>query len=221
MRNLIVCALFAVSTHLMAQPPADCQAGMAAFQQEEYKASIQPLTKCLALPLPPQTQAFVLRMRAQAFGEQSRYQEALADQQQSLALAKPEDVWPLIMLAVYHRGLKQYEEALAALKEAESYDEDGPGTGPGMAVAYHTGWTLQDMGLHQRAVETFTAAILKQPDYGWVFYRRALSYEALGDHLHARDDMAKAYKFIRPEGYNQEVIATLKQYGYTPKQKAQ
>ena len=207
------------SSTLSAQSPSDCQTGFEAIKKEDYRTAIASLTKCSSLPLPEDARAKVLQARAAALDEAGRHQEALEDQKKSLSLAKPDTVWPLVMLAVYHRTLKQYAESLAALADAQNYDEDGPGTGPGMAVGYHTGWTLQEKGEHARAIETFTSAIPKQPDYGWVFFRRALSYEAIGDQAHAREDVAKANELVDPENYDAELLGKFKQYGYTPKLK--
>lgn len=217
----ILCSLLVIGFSSMpnAQSLTDCQTGAEAMKKEDYRAAIAPLTKCASLPLPARALSEVLQARAQSLSEVGRHQEALEDQKKSLSLAKPGTVWPLVMLAVYHRSLKQYSESLAALAEAQNYDEDGPGTGPGMAVGYHTGWTLQEKGEHARAIETFTSAIPKQPDYGWVFFRRALSYEAIGDQPHAREDLAKAYELVDPEGYDAVLLEKFKQYGYTPKLK--
>jgi len=215
----VLCSILILgfSSTIYAQSLADCRSGFEAMKKEDYKAAIGPLTKCSSLQLPTEAQAQVLQARAQALNEIGRHSEALEDQKKSLSLAKPDTVWPLVMLAVYHRDLKQYREALAALAEARNYDEDGPGTGPGMAVGYHTGWTLQEQGEHARAIEVFTSSIPKQPDYGFVFYRRALSYEAIGDKVHAKEDIAKAYELVKPDAYDPELLGKLKEYGYAPK----
>jgi len=208
------------SSTVHAQSLADCRSGFEAMKKEDYRAAVAPLTKCSTLQLPAEARAQVLQARAQALHEVGRYAEALEDQRRSLSLAKPDTVWPLVMLAVYHRTLKQYNEALAALTDAQNYDEDGPGSGPGMAVGYHTGWTLQEKGEHARAIEVFTSSIPKQPDYGFVFFRRALSYESIGDKAHAREDIAKAYDLVEPEAYDAELLEKFKQYGFTPKSKS-
>lgn len=122
------------------------------------------------------------------------------------------------MLGVYYRELKQYDLSLATLKKALKYDEDGPGTGPGMAVYYHTGQTLHEAGRYAEAVEAYTLGIPKQPDYGYALYRRALSFEALGNKTQARRDLFRAAELEPKEGYEGDIKRKLAEYGFIAKQ---
>jgi lipoprotein NlpI len=54
------------------------------------------------------------------------------------------------------------------------------------------------MGHYDRAVEAFTSGLRHQPDYAWAYYRRGLSYEAMGEAARARADFEKAYA-LSPE----------------------
>ena len=193
---------------------AECKSGVEALEQKDYTRTVDLLSQCLTLPLPKAPRAFVLRARAQAEGELGQFAAALKDAKESIALEKPRDVWPWIELALYYRGLKQWDEALTALRSALNYDEDGPGTGPGMAVYYHTGQTLHAAGRYVEATEAYTKGIPKQPDYGYALYRRALSYEALGDRLQAKRDLFRAAELAPKDGYEPEIAAKLKEYGF-------
>ena len=202
-----------VRAETAAVPPNECQVGLGFAKAENYFAAVGHLSSCLDAKLPPQAHAFVLQTRAQCYSKLGQPDLALRDQKASLEIAAPKDVWPLVMLGVYYRQLKQYDLALAALRDALQYDEDGPGTGPGMAVYYHTGQTLHEAGRYTEAVEAYTRGIPKQPDYGYALYHRALSYEALGDKVQAKRDLFRAAELAPKEGYEKEIQAKLAEYG--------
>lgn len=199
--------------------PAECQTGIDSFEKKQFMVAVTSLTKCLEYKLPPAPRAFVLQMRAQAQLELKQPERALEDQKASLAIEKPKNVWPLVMLAVYNRELNRFDDALAALKEALNLDEDGPGTGPGMAVYYHTGQTLHKAGRYKEAVEAYTRGIPKQPDYGYALFHRALAYEAMGDRVQAKRDLFRAAELAPKEGYESELIPKFKEYGFTVKER--
>ena len=193
-----------------------CIEGDKAAQSDKFAAAVEHFTACLGnAGLTTASKARALLNRALAYGELKQWSRALEDQKAGLALEAPRNVWPLVMLAVYHRELKQYEPALAALRAAMSLDEDGPGTGPGMAVHYQMGQTLHAMGRYQDAIEVYTRGIPKQPDYGYALYRRALAYEAVGDREMAKRDLFRAAELEPRDGYEADVAAKLKEYGFT------
>lgn len=200
-----------------ATPLNDCQTGIASFEADNCVAAVSQLSRCLALELPPPARAFVLQARAQCYSKNKQPELALQDQKASLEAYPPKDVWPFVMLGVYYRELKQYDLSLANLKEALKYDEDGPGTGPGMAVYYHTGQTLHEAGRYAEAVEAYTLGIPKQRDYGYALYRRALSFEALGDKTQAKRDLFRAAELEPKEGYEADIKSKLTEYGFTAK----
>lgn len=191
----------------------DCRIGLDRLGLRDFAAAIDPLTKCLENRMPNPPRAYLLRRRAEAFAVLGRYKRAIEDQEKSLQVQPPYDVWPLVMLAAYRRDKKDYSGSLEALAEARKYDEDGPGTGPGMAVNYHTGLTLHASGKYAEAVEAYSKGIPKQPDYGYVYIDRALSYEALGDKVNAKRDLEKAAELAPPQGYERNIVRKMAEYG--------
>lgn len=205
-----------VSTASCAQP-AVCQKGVQELQAKRHAESIEPLTQCLKLDLPAGARALVLQARAQSYREMRRWSAAVEDQRQSILAARPTDVWPYVMLGAYLREEGKLEAALEALQLARQFDEDGPGTGPGMAVYYHTAKTLHQAGRYGEAVEAMTQGIPKQPDYGAAFYQRALSYEAMGDRALAKQDLSRAAALVPKDGYVPEMASKLREYGFIVK----
>jgi tetratricopeptide (TPR) repeat protein len=212
----LVLALASVAA--FAQPPPECQEALDAVDQARHADVLGAVNRCLDLDLTPGARAFMLQVRAKEFARLARPRDALRDQLASIALDTPRDVWPWVMLGVYHRDLKQYPQSLAALGEAMRHDEDGPGTGPGRAVYYQTGWTLHEAGRYAEAIAAYTKSIRKQPDDGHAFYRRGLAYEATHAVDKARADYANAARFVPDEGFEAEIAAKLKAHGYVVKQ---
>lgn len=198
-------------------PPNDCQTGINSARAENCSDAVNQLSSCLTRQLPPPARAFVLQARAQCYSTLKQPELALKDQKEALAIEPPQDVWPFVMLGVYYRELKQYDLSLAALKDALKYDEDGPKTGPGMAVYYHTGQTLHAAGRYAEAIDAYTIGIPKQPDYGYALYRRALSYEALGDKVQATRDLFRAAELEPKEGYEEDIKAKFAEYDISAK----
>jgi tetratricopeptide (TPR) repeat protein len=215
--RILLATVFSIAFATAHAQPADCQLGLEEIKAERYTTSIEPLSRCLRLDLPGPARAFVLRARAHSYGELKRWSAAAEDQQQSILLETPKDVWPHVMLGAYLREDKKYDAALKALEAALQFDEDGPGTGPGMAVHYHTAQTLHQVGRFRDAIEVMTKGIPKQPDYGYALYQRALSYEAIGDKEQAKRDLFRAVELIPKDGYEPEIAKKLKEYGFTVK----
>ena len=86
-----------------------------------------------------------------------------------------------------------------------------------MACYYHKAKTLHQAGRYNEAIESYTLGIPKQPDYGYALYERALSYEALGNREQAKRDLFRANELAPKDGYEPEVVAKLKEYGFDAK----
>jgi tetratricopeptide (TPR) repeat protein len=195
----------------------DCQSGHTALQTKNYSLAVSRLNKCLSLDLTDKRRATMLMVRAQAYAGLKQLEFAIEDQEEAIALIKSRDAWPWIGLAIFRREMKQYDKALAAIKEAEKRDEDGPGTGPGMATFYHKGWTLHEAGRYSDAIKAYTRGIPRQPDYGWALYRRAMAYEALGDRVQAKRDLFRVAELNPKDGYEAHIVAKLREYGFNAK----
>lgn len=214
MRFVILVTVLLVSIQAGAQPPGDCAVGAQFVKRGLYHDSINPLSRCLSADLTDEVRAYILGARAYAYGEVSQFEQAMEDQRAFIALQKPQDARPLIMLGMYYRELKQYDKSLEALKTANEY-------GSGMGIYYHTGLTLHQAGRYKEAIEAYTKGIPKQPNYAYVFYRRALSYEAVEDRDRARRDFSRAFELVPKDGYEAEIAAKLNEYGFSPKVKSQ
>lgn len=199
---------------------SDCKMGIEATNNEAYSQAIDLLSKCIEPSLKNGPKSYVLAARAGAYSKTDQPSLAVNDQLKSIALEEPENVWPNLMLGVYYRELKQYDKSLEAINSAFKYDEDGPGTGPGMACYYHKGKTLHQAGRLNEAIESFTLGIAKQPDYGYALYERALSYEALGNKIQAKRDLFRVYELTPNDGYEPDIALKLKEYGFDVKVKA-
>ncbi len=190
----------------------DCRNGMAAARADPPRSAeaVEKLGRCIdRAALPPPFLAYALQMHALSLDALGRTAEAADEMQRAIQLVPPQDVYPWVALADLRRRLHRYEDALDALSHARTLDEDGPGTGPGMAVGFHTAWTLADMGRHRDAIAAITAALPRQPLYGPAFARRAYSYEALGDTEHARADLERAAALVAPNDRSAEMKAAL------------
>lgn len=195
-----------------------CQAGVKANDRKDYETAVNKLNLCLAGEVASeQGRVRLLQVRAQAYEGLGRLEFAVEDQQEAISLDKTRNAWPWITMGIYRRELKQYDKALAALKEAAKRDEDGPGSGPGMAVYYHTGWTLHEAGRYAEAVKAYGKGLPHQPDYRYAFYRRALSYEALGERDKAKKDLARVAKLSRKLGVKEDIALKLREYGFDAK----
>lgn len=207
--GLLVCS--AAVAQPMAQSTA-CRDGLDALHTNDARGASTQLTQCLQLDLPDSVRAFILRSRARAYRLLDYPSAAVEDQKASLKLGKPWDVWPLIDLAIYHRLVKQYPEALDALKQATNYDENGPGSGPGVAVLYHTGVTLSLMGQQREAIEAFDKAISKEPNFGNAFFARALAHESILNRAQAKLDFTAAAEKLPPSEYSRFMITKFREY---------
>lgn len=217
-QSLWLAIILSISTSIsVAATIQDCKDGVAANKNEQYEEAIYLLSLCVTLPLKPSDLAYTYSHRGQAYANTNKYLLAIDDQKKVLELEEPQDVWPFLMLGYYYRDNQQYEKSLEAINKAVNYDEDGPGTGPGMAYYYHKGQTLHELGRYKEAIESYTLGIPKQEDYGYALYRRGLSYEALGDKLQAKRDFFRAVELTPKEGYEKYIAAKLSEYGFTVK----
>ena len=221
-RRALMC-LGALCFHLLATAqPSICSSGLDATEKGRNEEAIPLLTSCLALQLPPRVRSAALQARAVSLLEAKRAEEALFDQLEAFTLVPPTSSVALANLSAIQRALGRFDEALATLKKAQTIDDGPPGSGPGMAVWYHTGLTYMAMKRYMNAVTAFTTGIPKQPGYAAAYYQRGLAYEALGAMEQAVRDFQQAASLSSPEGeFPPEYLEKLKAHGITmlgPKQ---
>lgn len=221
MHALIRIGLLALAEGVVAMPsfaqPAECQAGVTAYLAKNYDAAATSLTQCLSLSIPSGPRSLMFRLRAEVYGAQDKWDMAIADQKAAIAADPPKDAWPYVMLGAYLRKAQRLDESVAALQIAMIFDEDGPGSGPGMAVHYHMAQTLHEAKRYREAIETMTKGIPKQPDYAYAHYQRALSYEALGDRDQAKRDLFRASELAPKDGFPSDMAGKFAEYGISVK----
>ncbi|MBI5246520.1 MAG: tetratricopeptide repeat protein [Elusimicrobia bacterium] len=213
-RSAIIAILLAAASSASAD---ECAAGNEALQRKEYPAAVIRLNSCLSGELTPAGRVSLLQVRAQAYQGERQFDRAVADQLEAISLDKSRNAWTYIMLGIFRRDQKRYEEALAALKQAETRDEDGPGSGPGMAVYYHTGRTLHEAGRDAEAVKAYAKGLKRQAKYYAAYHHRGLAYETLGKRDKAKADFVRAAKFSPKDGVEPDIAAKLREYGLTVK----
>jgi tetratricopeptide (TPR) repeat protein len=190
-----------------------CSKGVRLVKQGEHTAALAEYSTCIATPqIPIDVKARALRNKAGAHAELQQFDNALTHQLEAISLEPPKRAWPLISLAIYYRKVGKLNLSLDAAKAAEKLDEDGEGTGPGMAVYYHMGQTLHKMGRLDEAIEAYTLGIPKQLDYGYALYRRALAYEAKGDKVGAKRDLNRALALEPSYGYEKDIAEKMGEY---------
>ncbi len=210
---LIAVALLLVFWSPASADSPDCRTGSDAAYEQHHRKALPLLDNCLNSGITGQYRVSMLTARAQAHIGLRQYPLAMTDLREAIALDQTRDAWPWIIMSMAHREQKQYAEALDDLKEAEQRDEEGPGSGPRMAVSYHKGRALHDAGLFRAAIEAYTRGIPHQPEYIWAYYHRALSYEAVGDKIHAKRDLEKAAELLSKNPKEAPIVKKIKEYG--------
>lgn len=178
-----------------------CEYGQTAIQRKLFSTALSWLTRCLEIGgLSDRNLVAVLHMRARAFSNTAEPRKASEDYRRSLDLKAPEIAWDLIPLGIYLRQAGEHGESLEVLQRARALDEDGPGSGPGMAVYFHLGWTLHEMRRYEEAINTYTQGIQKQSTSEEIYLRRALAHESVGDRGKARMDLIRIIEIGRARG---------------------
>ena len=217
--SLAFLLLLAVSTSVSAtvtvlsSVPIVCEEGIKATNERRHKEAIASLDLCLSIRLTRNERSMALRARALSYSNMDMPEKALEDQRAAMSAAMSYDAWPLIMLSYYQKQLKQYDDALLTLKEAEGFDEDRDRPGPGMAISYHRGRIYYEMGRFADAVDALTKGMLKQPNYSPAYFYRGLAYQALGKSDEAKVDFLKVAELVPAEGYPANFVEKLEEFG--------
>ncbi len=148
------------------------------------------------------------RGRSSAYQDLGELTKALDDISTSLSLSPPKVTWDILRRAAIYIDAGQFELALDDIEWAFQFDEDGPGTGPGMAAHFHLGQALYKLGRYEEAVDAFTNGIPKQPDFQAVYFQRAKSHDKLGNDTAAKNDL-ETYARISKKNFGPDALQKL------------
>jgi tetratricopeptide (TPR) repeat protein len=168
---------------------AVCEAGSNAAHAGDHEKALATISACLALPGVPKAQrADAFEVRAWSRSNLKKHALAVEDQEAAYQLRPPSEYRQFINYASYLRAAGRIQDSLTAILAAERMEERDVS----MMTQYNKGWSLLELGRHREAVEAFTRGIPSQPDYAFVYWRRGLAYEGLGDKKRARLDFEKS-----------------------------
>jgi tetratricopeptide (TPR) repeat protein len=165
-------------------------AGQAAVSSSNHAESLPLLEACVkGSAKNDQRRRQALIYRALAHHSLENFPSSLKDQQAAFAISPAQSYGDLVNMAIYLREMKQHQEALTTLAQAEVFDKLARRTS--MSTQYHIGWNLQLMGRYEEAVKVLTDAIPAQPNYPFAYYQRGLAHEGLADREAAKTDFEK------------------------------
>jgi tetratricopeptide (TPR) repeat protein len=174
-------------------PAAICQAGSDVAHKGEYQQAVDILSTCLAMSgLSNDDRAEALEVRAWSYSNMKRDELAVRDQESAYKLRPPSEYRQFINYASYLRRVGRMQDSLSAVLEAETRE----GGKVSMMTQYNKGWSLLELGRYQEAVEAFSKGIPIQPDYAFVYWRRGLAYDGLGDRKQARADFETSARLL-------------------------
>jgi tetratricopeptide (TPR) repeat protein len=171
-----------------------CSAGYEIVRTGDIEKGVAILSICVASnEVSPENRRRAYIERAWSYKILGKMNEAVGDQEAAFKLA-PAAYSELINYALYLRYAGRVAESLTPLKEAATMDEAKGQTS--MMTQYQLGWTYQELGKHREAVAAFTKGIPQQTDFAFAYYKRGLSFEALGQKEAARSDFQQVKTLI-------------------------
>ncbi|SHG54024.1 hypothetical protein [Massilia sp. CF038] len=193
-RFLFIAAVLVCQSVSAAAEPAACAQSEAALAKADFAGTVKWSTVCLAQNnLSGAAKRRALQVRAWAFFNLNQDQAAVLDQENSFQLEAPREIAEFVNYSSYLRRLARYQDSLNALRSAEKIAGAG---GNGMMIQYNLGWTLYELRRYEEAVRVLGAAIPSQPNFPFVYWRRALALEAMGRKAEARLDIEKAADLV-------------------------
>ena len=198
-------------------PAPSCEAGDSAAHNGQYELAVEALSDCLALPQQSDsTRANALQARAWSYSNLGNAPAAVADQEAAFKLQQPTAYGEFINYATYLRRVGRTQESLYAVLSAEQIEAGAVS----MMTQYQKGWSLLELGRNAEAVKAFTKGIPVQPDYPFVYWRRGLAYEGLGDKRLAKEDFEQCARLLDSKekldaagAYLPAIRAKLREYG--------
>ncbi|MDF3823063.1 tetratricopeptide repeat protein [Leptospira sp. 96542] len=196
-----------------------CMAGQAAVSGGKHADGLPLLEACIkGSAKNDQRRRQALIYRAWAHHVLENFPASLKDQQAAFAISPAQSYGDLINMSIYLREMKQHQEALTTLAQADVFDKQARRNS--MSTQYHIGWNLQLMGRNEEAVKVLTDAIPAQPNYPFAYYQRGLAYEGLADKEAAKADFEKFKELlVTAQGIDmnsrqvQAAIKKLQEYG--------
>lgn len=174
-------------------PESICEYGVNAAREGKYEEAVKVISSCLVLPgLAATARADALQARAWAHSNLLHHSLAVEDQEEAFKLQPPSDYREFINYASYLRRVGRHQSSLDAVLTAERMDGDKVS----MMTQYNKGWSLAELGRHKEAAEAFTKGIPVQPDYAFVYWRRGLAYEGLGEKQLAQRDFEQCAQLL-------------------------
>lgn len=194
-----------------------CKVGHQKARNGKFETASRLLTECL------KTDELSAHARAEAFKARawvnfSLHNDFMAvqDQEAAFKLVKPSKYSDLINYASYLRRVKRYKDSLATLNKAVAIDDAAGHVS--MMTQYNLGWSLYEVGKYTDAIIAFTKGIPAQPDFAFIYWRRGMSYHALGMKKKAKTDfvtyikLQKSKKIKVPLKWQEEINSVLSQY---------
>ena len=188
--------LMAIGHSVYANPvQTSCEQGEVALERSQFADVVSSLSNCLAnRSLDSASRRRALQVRAWAYYSLHQDNAAVHDQEASFREGGPTEYREFINYSSYLRRVSRFEDSLGALREAERIDLRSGKVS--MMTQYNLGWTLTELRRYDEAVKVLTDAIPLQPEFPFVYWRRALVFEALGRTSEARRDIESAAKIL-------------------------
>jgi tetratricopeptide (TPR) repeat protein len=198
-----------------------CDQGTEAARQGRHDSALTLLTECLAASsVPTEKRAYAFKVRAWSHSRLAQATLAVQDQEAAFGLVPASEYRDFLDYALYLRDAGRAAESLQALLAAERAE----GGRVSMMTQYHKGWILQELGRNREAVEAFSKAIPVQPSFAFVYWRRGLAYEDLGEKKLAAQDFERCARLLTAGKVTQAgkdlfpaIRAKLREYGLQDK----
>jgi tetratricopeptide (TPR) repeat protein len=220
-RGFALLAVAAVVTGCAHQPtPAElnlqhCVNTSKAMRAEQNQQVIQESELCLTKnTLPPKIKSTVYLLQSVAYTNLKQYPQAISAREKFIATNPHPEPRATLELSYLYRLNGNPQKALELVQSNldAGLGENGKGAGFNMPTFYHLGLALYDLGQYREAAEAYSAGLIKQPDYAWAYYQRALAYDRLGDKENARRDLTQFAKRVDPSTVEAQHKAQLAAY---------
>jgi tetratricopeptide (TPR) repeat protein len=202
---------------------SSCEQGEAALEKSQFAMAVSTLSDCLTnLKLDGTTRKRALQVRAWAYFSLHQDSAAVLDQEASFKVEGPKEYREFINYSSYLRRVARHQDSLRALRAAERIDQRSGRLS--MMTQYNLGWTLAELRRYDDAVRVFTKAIPLQPEFPFVYWRRALALEALGRTVEAKEDIESAARILmtgpmkfQEDDFTASLRKKIQQYGLQQK----